>query len=558
MHHTLNLIPLLLLAPLAELSAGDTPASVPQLKLSRAECEVNIEKEIAKMAEGVTAGPYRADWESLKSHNEAPDWFRDAKIGIYFHWGVYSVPAYGNEWYPRRMHLRNSKEGRKFYGKGKSYYQHHVETYGEPDEYPYHKFISQFKAERFDAAEWADLFVKAGAKFAGPVCEHHDGFSMWASKLTPWNAGDTAPHRDITGELEKAIRARGLKFITTFHHERTRTWYPRVKGWPTTTDDPQLQLLYMNIDEPLFDKIFQAKLGEVIDKYQPDLIWFDGQMQLIPERYHLQFLAYYFNQAERWGRQVMVTTKKLQYPQEVSVLDFEKGRANALTPFPWLNDDTISTGSWCYTTNLKIKPAAQVLHDFIDAVSKNGQLLLNISPKADGTIPRDQRDCLLEIGKWLGANGEAIYNTRPWLEYGEGPNVLRKSGSFSGSVKYSDKDIRYTRSKDGRTLHAIALGWPHGRFSPTIVQVEDATGGKVELLGHAGNLNFSVDGKRITIDVPAKPPCDYAYAFKLSGFKTSTAPEVGAARDEAAKRLENKLNDASKSIEKAGNTGKSQ
>ena len=451
------------------------------------------------------------------------------------------------------MHLRNSREGRKFYGDGKSYYQHHVETYGEPDKYPYHKFIPQFKAERFDAAEWADLFVKAGAKFAGPVCEHHDGYSMWASKLTPWNAGDTGPQRDITGELEKAIRARGLKFVTTFHHERTRTWYPRVEGWPTTTDDPQLQLLYMNIDEPLFDKIFQAKLGEVIDKYQPDLIWFDGQMQLIPEPYHLQFLAYYFNQAERWGRQVMVTTKKFQYPQEVSVLDFEKGRANTLTHYPWLNDDTISTGSWCYTTNLAIKPAAQVLHDFVDAVSKNGQLLLNISPKADGTIPQDQRDCLLEIGKWLEANGAAIYNTRPWLEYGEGPNVLQKSGSFSGSVKYNDKDIRYTRSKDGHTLYAIALGWPQGRFSPTIVQVDDATGGKVELLGHAGNLNFSVDGKRITIDVPANPPCDYAYAFKLSGFKTSIAPEVAAARDEATEKLQTELIDAYKSQGKIGN-----
>jgi alpha-L-fucosidase len=356
--------------------------------LTRAECEANIERELAKMAEGVAAGPYKADWDSLKEHQEAPDWFRDAKIGIYFHWGVYSVPAYGNEWYAQRMHLKT----------GKSYYQHHVETYGEPDQFPYHNFIPMFKAQKFDAKEWADLFVRAGAKFAGPVCEHHDGYSMWASKLTPWNAGDTGPKRDIAGELEKAIRARGLKFVTTFHHERTRTWYPRVEGWPTTTSDPQLQLLYMNIDETLFNKIFQAKLGEVIDRYQPDLILFDGQMQLIPEPYHLQFLAYYFNQAKRWGRDVMVTTKKLQYPQEVSVLDFEKGRANALTRYPWLNDDTISTGSWCYTSDLEIKPAIQVLHDFIDAVSKNGHLLLNISPMADGTTPQNQQDCLLAIG----------------------------------------------------------------------------------------------------------------------------------------------------------------
>ncbi len=496
--------------------------------LTRAECEANIEKQLARMAQGVAAGPYRADWESLKEHQEAPDWFRDAKIGIYFHWGVYTVPAYGNEWYAQRMHLKT----------GRSYYQHHVQTYGEPDRYPYHNFIPQFKAEKFNAADWADLFVQAGARFAGPVCEHHDGYSMWASKLTPWSVGDTGPKRDVTGELEKAIRARGLRFVTTFHHERTRTWYPRVEGWPTTTSDPQLQLLYMNIEETLFNKIFLAKLGEVVDRYRPDLIWFDGQMQLIPEPYHLQFLAYYFNQAQRRGRDVMVTTKKLQYPQEVSVLDFEKGRANTLTPYPWLNDDTISTGSWCYTSDLQIKPAVQVLHDFIDAVSKNGHLLLNISPMADGTIPQNQRDCLLAIGAWLKANGEAIYGTRPWLEYGEGPNVLKKSGSFAGSVDYNDKDIRYTRGKDGRTLYAIALGWPQGRFSPTILQVDDASGGRVELVGHPGELRYRVDGKRLSIDVPAQPPCDHAYAFKLAGFKTSITPAAAAARDEALKELQ--------------------
>jgi alpha-L-fucosidase len=496
--------------------------------LTRAECEANIESELARMARGVAAGPYKADWESLQGHQAAPDWFRDAKIGIYFHWGVYAVPAYGNEWYAQRMHLKT----------GQSYYRHHVETYGEPNQFPYHNFIPMFWAEKFNAEEWADLFVQAGARFAGPVCEHHDGYSMWASKLTPWNAGDTGPKRDITGELEKAIRARGLKFVTTFHHERTRTWYPRVQGWPTTTSDPLLQLLYMNIDEMLFDKIFQAKLGEVIDRYQPDLMWFDGQMQLIPERYHLQFLAYYFNQAQHWGRDVMVTTKKLQYPQEVSVLDFEKGRANTLTPYPWLNDDTISTGSWCYTTDLKIKPASQVLHDFIDAVSKNGHLLLNVSPKADGTIPQDQRDCLKAIGAWLRTNGEAIYGTRPWLEYGEGPNVLKKSGSFAGSVDYTARDVRYTQSRDGQTLYVITLGWPQGRLRPTILQVDDPNVGQVQLVGHPGNLGFTLEGKRITIDVPAKPPCGYAYAFKLTGFKTSLTPEAVKAREEALKKLQ--------------------
>jgi alpha-L-fucosidase len=496
--------------------------------VTRREAEANIARQIETMRQGVAVGPYRPDWDSLKAHNEAPEWFRDAKIGIYFHWGVYAVPAYGNEWYARAMHLKDGN---------RAYYPHHAATYGDPARFGYHDFIPRFTAEHFNAAEWVDLFVRTGAKFIGPVCEHHDGFSMWASRLTPWNAANMGPKRDITGELEKAIRARGLKFVTTFHHERTRVWYPRVEGWPTTSSDPRLQLLYMNIDETLFYQIFQAKLGEVIDKYRPDLIWFDGQMQEIPEPYHLNFLAYYFNQAAKSGQQVMVTTKKLQYPQEVSVLDFEKGRAKTLTPYPWLNDDTISTGSWGYTADLKIKPAVEVLHDFIDAVAKNGHLLLNVSPKADGTIPQDQRDCLLAIGAWLKLNGEAIYNTRPWLEYGEGPNVLQNQGSFSGTVAYGEKDLRYTRSKDGSILYVTALGWPKNGLRPTILQIDDAAAGKVELLGHRGAVSHRVQGKRIAIEVPSQAPGDHAYVFKLTGFKTSLTPDAAKAREAALKDL---------------------
>jgi alpha-L-fucosidase len=480
--------------------------------------KANIEKTLAKMDAGVAAGPYKADWESLKAHKEAPEWFLDGKIGIYFHWGVYSVPAYGNEWYPKWMHVPEGK---------KTYYKHHVETYGEPDEFGYHDFVPMFKAEKFDADEWARLFKETGARWAGPVCEHHDGFSMWDSDITPWNSADKGPKRDITGELEKAIKGRDMKFVTTFHHERTRTWYPRVEGWPTTSDDPILQFMYMNIDETLFNKIFQAKLGEVIDKYKPDLIWFDGQMIQIQDPYHLDFLAYYFNQAKKWGKDVMVTTKKRQYPEEISVMDFEKGRANALTPWPWLIDDTISDGSWCYTENLNIKPASRVIDDFIDSVSKNGHLLLNISPKSDGTIPQNQRDVLKEIGKWLKVNGEAIYETRPWLAFGEGPNRLKKSGSFSGAVEYSGKDIRYTRSKDNKILYATILGWPdNGKVVLSYVKADRAKHGKVSLIGSDKKIKFTINKqKQPVIDVSAirsrDLPCDYAWSFKLEGFEMS-------------------------------------
>jgi len=162
---------------------------------------------LAVTGSAVSAEPYQENWYSLARHDQAPEWFRDAKFGIYFHWGVYSVPALDSEWYPRHMHFE-----------GHPVYKHHLKTYGHPSEFGYHDFVPMFKAEHFDADAWAELFAQAGAKFAGPVAEHHDGFAMWDSEVTPWNVADMGPQRDITGELEKAIRAQGMKFIATFHH----------------------------------------------------------------------------------------------------------------------------------------------------------------------------------------------------------------------------------------------------------------------------------------------------------------------------------------------------
>jgi alpha-L-fucosidase len=254
-------------------------------------------------------------------------------------------------------------------------------------------------------------------------------------------------------------------------------------------------------------------------------------MVQIKEPYHLRFLAYYFNNAKKWGRDVVVTTKKKQYPHEISVQDFEKGRMNKITEYCWLTDDTISMGSWCYTKDLKIKSTSKVLHDFIDIVSKNGCLLLNISPKADGTIPDNQRKVLLEIGKWLDLNGQAIYNTRPWLAFGEGPTRLKKSGGFVGrKIRYTPRDIRYTRSKDGKTLYAIVLGWPQSsELTLNRVKIDNAKGAKVTLLGYDKSIDYKVNpAKQLVISVPDlnenQRPCKDAYVFKFSGFKTSLNP----------------------------------
>ena len=374
------------------------------------------------------------------------------------------------------MHFTYSKE-----------YKHHIEKYGQPSEFGYHDFVPMFKAENFDAKKWADLFQKAGARFAGPVAEHHDGFSMWDSEVTPWNAMDKGPKRDIAGELAKEIRANGMKLITTFHHAKNlqrykgkeaeeiennkdnigrafrNSHYPLFEGMPPSMDDSELNYLYGNIpEEQWLEEVWFGKLKEVIDKYQPDIIWFDSWLDQIPEPYRQKFCAYYLNEAEKLGKEVVIVRKQDDLPLDCSVDDLEKSRKNELEEKSWMTDETVSTGSWCYTDNLRIKPAADVLHVLIDIVSKNGVLLLNISPKADGTIPDDQQNVLLKMGKWLEVNGEAIYATRPWYTFGEGP-TKEPEGNFKNhkqfsKIKYSTKDVRFTTQKD--VVYATVLGWP--------------------------------------------------------------------------------------------------
>lgn len=417
--------------------------------------------------------PFEEDWESLAAANEEPEWLKDAKFGIYFHWGVYSVPAFSNEWYPRMMHFR-----------GLGVYEHHLENYGHPSEFGYHDLVPLFKAEHFDADAWADLFVKAGARFAGPVAEHHDGFSMWASETTPWNSMDKGPRRDVVGEMERAIRARGLKFICTFHHARqlqrykgreeevlTReknihyqfrlSHYPLFPGMPPSMDDPELNYLYGNIPEAQWlEELWYAKLIEVVDHYSPDLVYFDSWLNYIPDSMRLRFCAYYLNHALERGKEVVIVRKQHDLPLECSVDDLEKFRKNHLAEKLWMTDETISDGSWSYTEDLRIKPARDHLHILIDIVSKNGVLLLNVSPRADGTIPLDQQEVLLEMGSWLERHGEAIYGTRPWYTFGEGPTgePQRQNPGAYHEIRYTSDDVRYTTS--GSDIYALFLGKP--------------------------------------------------------------------------------------------------
>jgi alpha-L-fucosidase len=480
--------------------------------------------ETAKASHGVKQGKsYTAEWESLKQRNSEPEWFRDAKFGIYFHWGVYCVPAFSNEWYPRNMYDKKSVE-----------YKHHVKTWGEPNKFGYPDFVPMFRAEKFDADEWAELFKKVGAQFAGPVAEHHDGFSMWASRVTPWNAKDMGPRRDIVGELEKAIRKRGMRFVTTFHHERnglyeiTRNgktyWtghYEFVKRYfPELLNDPKRAIMYGYMPAEKFYQMWEDKLIEVIDNYHPDLMYFDSWLDEIPDKYKMEYLAHYFNDASRLGKEVVVTYKQEDLPKEVGVEDYEKGRTDILTDYAWLTDDTISKGSWCYTEDLKIKKPMEIVRTFVDIVSKNGQLMLNISPDANGTIPENQKRVLLAIGEWMKTNGEAIYGTRPFLDYGEGPAKMESGGMFAKMKGgYTAKDIRYTRKGD--TVYATTLGWPGENTEVTMkifgkgAKAENVMVKKVTMLGTRQKIKWRRTGEGLVVTTPAKKVSDLAVVFKL-------------------------------------------
>lgn len=522
----------------------------------------------------LTAAPYQANWDSLSANNESPDWFRDAKFGIYFHWGPYSVPAYGNEHYPRTMYgtldgkpaVDRRKKGAAVGIGFQTFREHgfHLKKFGEPKDFEYHDLIPLFKAGSFDPEEWAELFFRSGAKFAGPVAMHHDGYAMWDSDITPWNVADTGPMRDITGELAKSIRSRGMKLVTTFHHAKVgraakgsderqqRRWhyYGRQKYFEREApellnkDSEDLQKLYGTMPWSQFLGMWNGLLEEVIDQYQPDIIWFDSWLDRIPQENRVRFAANYLNAASEWGRDVVITYKQNDMPQNVGVVDFEKGRMDQLTAYCWLTDDTISagswttTGSWSYTEELDIKSTKELLHTLIDIVSKNGNLMLNVSPTADGVIPEEQQQALLGMGKWLRQNSEAIYGTRPFVHYGEGPKRLQSSGHFVEMTSaYNQENIRFTTN--GNDIYAIQMGWA-GSEKELLVRslAKDMLGDtritNVSVLGSSEKIIWEVTHDGLKVTTPFAAPNKIAICFKITtrdGWKTVKTNEPVKAMD---------------------------
>jgi len=477
---------------------------------------------------------YSPEWESVNRHEAVPEWFKDAKFGIYFHWGVYSVPAFNSEWYPRFM-----------YEPGHEVRLHHTEVYGDPDEWGYHNFIlgakdkggnyvefkPKLKSEggEFDPDEWARLFREAGARFAGPVAEHHDGYSMWASNVNPWNAGEKGPKLDLVKLLTDAIRKENLKIITSLHHalsfvgpdDQLSSFYQYA---PPQTD-PELQKLYWQLPKEECEKIWLAKLTEVIDNYQPDIIWQDVFLSFLSDSIRLKFLSYYYNKAIDWNKKV-VTTYKDGFNQENSVLDYERGGPPELMPYYWLTDDAISPTTWSYTTGMTYYTSKAILHSLIDRVSKNGNMLLNVSPTAEGCIPEEQKKILLDIGNWLRKYGEAIYSTRAWEAYGEGPTLMGAGhGDFIEPSEGITGDIRFTKSKNNKSLYVILLGWPEKgnnlsvkTLSSANIEMENLK--KVEFLEPTGekgiDLSWTQDESGMHISLPENFKEEMAWVIKLS------------------------------------------
>ena len=456
---------------------------------------------------------YEPNWESLKSYT-VPEWFKDAKLGIFIHWGVYAVPAFDNEWYPRFMYRNETSR------KGPNYFQHHRQRYGPQSEFGYKDFIPMFKAEKWDPETWIELFQAAGARYVVPVAEHHDGFPMYATDLTPWNAANMGPKRDVVAELARATRKAGLKFGVSSH--RAFNWRYYTYGEGLDTIDPANAGLYSPAhaeDEPASQAFLEdwfARTRELVDRFQPDVLWFDFGWhfdEFAP--YRPQVAAYYYNHAQQWGGEAVLQYKD-KFPDGVAVLDIERGKLDDIRKEYWQTDTSVSYKSWSYIEDDHFRSVTSLVHDLVDIVSKNGNLLLNVGPRADGVIPDEPAGLLRGLGKWLAVNGEAIYGTRPWRVYGEGPTEVSTERFKEHEYKaFTAQDIRFTTATcgGGETLYAICMGCPEGAV--TIESLSTDPVASVSLLGSDASLSWSQGDGGLTIQMPAEAPCEHAVTFEV-------------------------------------------
>ena len=506
---------------------------------------------------GVCKGPFQPTWESL-STREIPEWYRDVKFGIWAHWGPQCQPEQG-DWYAQRMY--------QFSNDPNSAYQFHCKKYGHPSKFGFKDVCNEWKAEKWDPVALIALYKKAGAKFFAQMINHHDGFDMFDSTYQPWNSVRVGPKKDLTGLWAKAARKAGLRFAVSSHGGRTNSWFGVSRGadpsgpmqgmhydgvmskadgkglWWDGLDPQDLYAQYMprpargsgrggfgfggGAPDKAYSEKFFNRIVDCINKYDPDILYFDDSvMPLYPSTdVGLRIMAYLYNKSiQRHGKMdAVMTGKDLNADQRKAVTrDLERAVAGAADPLPWQTDTCI--GDWHYRRSIfeqhRYKTPIQVVQMLIDIVSKNGNLMLNIPLPGNGMPDDDEMKVLDGLAKWMPVNGEAIYGTRPWAVYGEGPSVTgqQRRGMGSDVRSYTAEDFRFT--KKGKIVYAFMMRWPEtGKATiKSLAQGSENFPGriaKVNLLG-AGSLKFTHDASGLVVNLPDKKPNDYAYALKIT------------------------------------------
>ena len=475
-------------------------------------------------------GPFKADRESLKQY-QYPDWFRDAKFGIWAHWGPQSVPMEG-DWYARQM-----------YSQGSGDYKYQVEHYGHPSKVGYKDIIPLWKAEKWEPERLMALYKKAGAKYFVSMGSHHDNFFLWDSKIHRWNSVQMGPHRDVVGEWQKAAIANGLKFGVSEHLGASFTWFQGshgsdktgpLAGIPYDGADPKNWDLYHFPAEPgdngwysknpRWQHEWYGEIKELADNYHPDLLYSDGGVPFGNE-VGLSMIAHFYNSnAALHGGKCEAVYNCKETSGGRWVQDLERGIMSKIDPNPWQTDTSI--GDWFYNKHWKLRPVSWIIDMLVDNVSKNGNLLLNVVQRPDGSLDPEEITMLEQLADWNAIHGEAIFGSRPWLVYGEGP-VRSKSGSFNEDYKYTARDIRFTTKGD--VLYAIALGWPddgqvvvHSLAKPDGQDVNNIT--SISLLGYDGKLGWKQMSDGLIVTLPSRKISEFSAGLKIIGTNLKNIP----------------------------------